>query len=387
MKRPPRFAFVALGLLSAASAAHAQEASAGRLVVIGGALQPDNAEVFAAVLSRRSGEGPLCVVPTASSDARSAMEGMVERIAAYGGSGSAVGVLISTDEPDRARDPRVAEELRRCSGFYFTGGSQSRVLNVFLPDGEETVAYEALMARWRDGAVVAGSSAGAAMMSGTMISGGSSAEAVAVGIAGSPDEDGVQLRPGMGFFPEGLVDQHFLARGRIGRLLVAALDPESPRIGFGIDENTALVVDGDAATVVGESGVVVIDARDAVMEEGHLGSNVMAHLAGAGDVVSLETLEVTRGGGKSQVEQRGAVPDVPVDIFDRWILLGELLRLSTHDETALSYDVDGVRLVLEKDEGFSAALQAAAGGPGGTPAGLSMGPIRVSLTPLGEAER
>ena len=64
-----------------------------------------------------------------------------------------------------------------CSGFYFTGGSQSRIIDVFLHLVTQP-SYATLMKRWREGAVVAGSSAGAAMMSQTMISGGSSREAI-----------------------------------------------------------------------------------------------------------------------------------------------------------------------------------------------------------------
>ncbi|GIT51179.1 MAG: hypothetical protein Ct9H300mP15_13920 [Gemmatimonadota bacterium] len=90
---------------------------------------------------------------------------------------------------------------------------------------------------------------------------GKFADAVTHGVR-LPDGDGVHTRgKGMGFFELGMLDQHFLARGRIGRLLVSTLQENSPQIGLGIDENTALVVDGDSAWVGGASGVVVVDGR------------------------------------------------------------------------------------------------------------------------------
>ena len=68
-----------------------------------------------------------------------------------------------------------------------------------------------------------------------MIAGGSSEDAVTHGVR-LPDGDGVHIREGMGFFELGMLDQHFLARGRIGRILVSALQENSPQIGLGIDE-------------------------------------------------------------------------------------------------------------------------------------------------------
>ncbi|MEJ2204672.1 MAG: Type 1 glutamine amidotransferase-like domain-containing protein [Gemmatimonadota bacterium] len=120
---------------------------------------------------------------------------------------------------------------------------------MFLPGGDTTAAYQTLWRRWQEGAVVAGSSAGAAMMSRIMIAGGSSAEAVTHGVAPDGEGEGVVIRSGMGFLPHAIVDQHFLARGRIGRLLVAVLATDSLPLGLGIDENTALVEPSSPSTV------------------------------------------------------------------------------------------------------------------------------------------
>ena len=141
------------------------ETTAGRLVIIGGGLQADNAAVYESVLDGRVGDGPLCVLPTASGEPVASLEHAVDRFTGYAGVGSVKGVLLSTDEPSRAHEPSVASDLATCSGFFYTGGVQSRVVDVFLPVGDTTQAYRALRQRWQEGAVVSGTSAGAAMMS------------------------------------------------------------------------------------------------------------------------------------------------------------------------------------------------------------------------------
>jgi cyanophycinase len=351
----------------------------GRLVIIGGALQGDNATVYESIVDARAGDGPLCVVPTANADPRESMDETVETLAGYGGVGSAKGILISTEDPSQARDPAVVAELATCSGFYFTGGSQSRILDVFLPDGDTTQAYRTVWQRWQEGAVVSGSSAGAAMMSRVMISGGGSDEAVAHGVAADRDSDGVQIREGMGFFEPGVLDQHFLARGRVGRLLVSVLQEGSPQIGLGIDENTALVVDGDSAVVVGVSGVVVVDSRSAQRTEPHRASGLRVNLAGAGDVIDLRTFEVRRQSTKSPVPITETSLELPEDPFARWAFLHLVMDLAASSTREATFVVPGATLRIVEDAGFSASMAGSTGGVEGTPSGFSAGPFRVDL--------
>jgi cyanophycinase len=353
-------------------------ARSGRLVIVGGALQADNVDVYSAVLRARAGDGPLCVVPTASSDPVEAMSGAVQTLTEYGGRGSAKGILLSVDDPEGARDPAIASELAGCSGFYFTGGSQSRILDVFLPEGDTTEAYRALWRRWREGAVVAGSSAGAAMMSRVMISGGGSDEAVAHGVASGPGADGVQIRPGMGFF-EPMLDQHFLARGRIGRLIVAVIHQGAPPIGMGIDENTALVVEGDSATVVGASGVVVVDGRSAQATESNRALGLTVRLAGAGDVIDLSTFEVRRGSSKTALPLGAVAFQAPADPFARWAFLHVVQDLASSPASEVTFDLSGVTLRIVEAGDFSAAVSGMSGGVQESPLGLSAGPFHVDL--------
>lgn len=354
----------------------------GRLVIVGGSLDRDNDAVYRAVLDGRSGSGPLCVLPTASGVPERSMASAVEAFGEHGAE-PVVGIYVSTDNPDAASDPAVVARLRGCSGFWFTGGVQSRVVEVFRPDGVGTPGYDALIERFEAGAVVAGSSAGAAMLPPRMIAGGGSAEAVGNGVVSNGEEDGVIVRTGMGFFPHAVVDQHFLSRGRIGRLLVASLAGVGGGVGLGIDENTAVVVDGLRATVVGESGAILVDARDADRTEmGSGGRDIRLHLVGSGDTFDLGSLEVTAAPDKVTVEATAGSVEAPEDPFARWAFLKLLSELSASPDTSVEMTVSGRRMTVEKAEGFRAWSY---GGDGveGTPAGLSAGPFLVSIVAAG----
>jgi len=260
-----------IALVGAAIAAHRPAAKPGRLVIVGGALADSNEAIYRAILDARLGDGPFCIFPTAAATPEKSIDEPVKAFEKYSGPGTAKGILISSARPETARDPAIVAQISACSGFFFIGGVQSRVIMAFRPDGKPTPAYDALMARWREGAVVSGSSAGAAIMSDPMIAGGTSAAATVRGlrrttVAASDSNEaasGVTITTGLGFFPSALADQHFLARGRFGRLLVALLDLDQFDLAFGIDENTALVVDGCTVWNPGLSDVVVMDERPA----------------------------------------------------------------------------------------------------------------------------
>jgi cyanophycinase len=306
------------------------------------------------------------------------MERAVATLTGYGGVGSVKGILISTENPSQAQDPSVVAEVRTCSGFFFTGGSQSRIVDVFLPGGDTTEAYRALWQQWQEGAVVSGSSAGAAMMSRVMIAGGSSADAVTHGVR-LPDGDGVHIREGMGFFELGMLDQHFLARGRIGRILVSTLQENSPQIGLGIDENTALVVDGDSAWVVGASGVVVVDGRSVQRTGPSRGLGLRMSLVGAGDLLDLRTLSVQRERTKNPMPVTETSIELPEDPFARWAFLHLMVDLASSSIQEATFALSEANLRVLEDEGFSASMAGPTGGIEGTPAGFSAGPFKVDL--------
>lgn len=150
---------------------------------------------------------------------------------------------------DEANDPAVVEAIGNASAVFFTGGSQDRIAAIFGGSESDT----ALRRAWEDrDIVVAGTSAGAAMMSSTMILGGGE----------QVPTNSVRTGPGLGFVSGIVVDMHFAERGRIARLLaVTAMFPHE--LGLGIDEDTAVVVHDTRFEVVGNGTVTVVDAGPA----------------------------------------------------------------------------------------------------------------------------
>jgi cyanophycinase len=144
----------------------------------------------------------------------------------------------------------AAALLADATGVFFSGGDQSRLRTLV---GSRT--NEMLRARLREGLVIGGTSAGATAMGTDMILGGDGPDVSA---------GAVRTGPGLGLVPKVLIDMHFGERGRLPRLLSAvALDPE--QLGVGIDENTAILVDGGAFEVLGTGVVSVADAEPATV--------------------------------------------------------------------------------------------------------------------------
>ena len=141
-----------------------------------------------------------------------------------------------------------------------------------------------IRARRNAGAVVAGTSAGAAVMTKVMITGDADLKNIMAGAT--------VTRDGLGHWPEAIVDQHFLQRQRNNRLVSAVLDRPS-LVGVGIDESTAVVVRGSEIEVVGKSTVVVVDARRATLQETttgavSAGTGLTLHVLRAGMSMALK---------------------------------------------------------------------------------------------------
>lgn len=142
-----------------------------------------------------------------------------------------------------------ARDIQKAGGIFFTGGDQLRITSILGGTPVGAALYEA----YTRGAVVAGTSAGAAIMSETMIVEGKDDE--------SPRRCTVKMAPGLGLLKKVVVDMHFSQRGRQGRLL-AAIGQNPNIIGIGIDEDTAIAVDHNGKLqVLGSRTVWVVDGR------------------------------------------------------------------------------------------------------------------------------
>lgn len=156
--------------------------------------------------------------------------------------------LFITKRED-AEDSRIAQQIKQCTGIFFTGGDQLRITSII--GGSKT--DEAIRRAYEEGVVIAGTSAGASIMSDTMIVEGGSAD--------TAKKCALNMAHGMGLLEEVVIDQHFAQRGRINRLLSAV--GQNPYIlGVGIDEDTAIVVNPYGTfEVIGSQTVTVIDGR------------------------------------------------------------------------------------------------------------------------------
>jgi cyanophycinase len=170
-------------------------------------------------------------------------------------------------------------EIHDAALIWFPGGDQNRLMAAL----ESARLVDDIQRRYRQGGVIAGTSAGAAVMSPKMITGEAKLERVVAG--------GTLLVPGLGLWHDVIVDQHFVRRQRWARLVSAVIDhPEL--VGVGIDERTAVEVVPGSWRVWGEGTGVVIDARRAERssgaEDGLLGARgIRMSLLRDGDIFAL----------------------------------------------------------------------------------------------------
>lgn len=149
--------------------------------------------------------------------------------------------------------------LDSCTGIFLSGGDQVRLFNLI----HDSTFMAAIKERLHRGTlVIAGTSAGAAVMGETMISGGSSGE--------SPNRSLVELMDGLDIIPELLVDQHFHNRNRMARLM-SAIAAHPTKLGIGIDEDTCAAFRGDGTfQVIGKGTITIIDPRELTHTNYHL---------------------------------------------------------------------------------------------------------------------
>jgi cyanophycinase len=200
---------------------------------------------------------------------------ILKEVARRVGSGKLVVATIATDSPDevweeyrqifhelkvkkvehldiRAREDalseKVSEIMKEATAVFFTGGDQLKITSQI----GDSYIYRGVQELLKDGGTVAGTSAGASVMSATMLVSGAGDQSPRV-------SEAIRMAPGLGLLPDVVVDQHFAERGRLGRLIAAIA--QNPRyLGVGIDEDTAIIVhDQKSFEVIGAGAVYVLD--------------------------------------------------------------------------------------------------------------------------------
>jgi cyanophycinase len=323
-----------------ARALAAGDAPKGSLVIIGGGLRVNNAEVWEKIVALAGGKGArIAVLPTAAENPAKEARLTMDALNRYGARAFMVPVaprLAGTDVRKAADDPALADAIRKAGGVFFTGGDQARITGALRrADGSNTAVLDALWALYRRGGVIAGTSAGAAIMSSTMFY---DPPLDVMPVLKNGVVDGKDIAPGLGFIgTDVFVDQHLLARGRFARMLPAML-AKGYTLGLGIDENTAAVVGpGRDVTVIGYRGVLVLDLAEASTDTSQLGFNVtnarISYLD-SGDRFNLATRTYVPGPGKEPVDRKYVEHRPPIfytDILGNTAVADLLEKLADSD--------------------------------------------------------
>ncbi|MGK5025789.1 cyanophycinase [Janthinobacterium sp. RB2R34] len=297
----------------------------GTLVIIGGGLRADNAEVWQRIVALAGGKGArIAVMASASINPEKSGASIIAKLNQYGADAFFVplGVkLANSDYRKAAEDPAIVAQIKSASGIYFAGGDQGRITQALLrPDGSRTATLEAIWSVYRGGGVIAGSSAGAAIMSTTMFYDARPVlDMLKMGVT-----DGREIAPGLGFIGSDVfVDQHLLVRGRFARMIPVMLK-KGYHIGLGIDENSAMIVDAKRdVEVIGYSGALLIDLSGAISDRGLKNfniSNAAISYLDRGDKFNLITKVFTPSPDKADNQLDPNQPDMREPVFTNDIL-------------------------------------------------------------------
>ncbi|GAA5317189.1 MAG: hypothetical protein AseanaTS_23930 [Candidatus Pelagadaptatus aseana] len=291
---------------------NAQAENNGKLLIVGGALRSENQEIYKAFIDAIPQGKHIAVVPLASGSPSKSAAAFKNDLISYGFDADKIHIVPlavkddrSTDDIDESQWVANANKAElvmalesQVGGYWFTGGDQMRILDALLPQPDKpTVFLQHLRSALQQGVVIGGTSAGAAMMSNPMIAAGDSFNAVTKKSTGQyygteTQEIGqLYIHHGLGFFPYGLVDQHFDRKARLGRL-VRAMAATGVNQGYAVDEDTGMLIDLAAHTLkaVGVGSVTVLNSQKAEFTPFPFSAkDVLLSSLISGDVMDLST--------------------------------------------------------------------------------------------------
>ncbi|WP_426112856.1 cyanophycinase [Massilia sp. PWRC2] len=313
----------------------------GSLVIIGGALRADNAEVWQRIVTLAGGpDARIAVIPAAAGNPNGSGARLLRTLGSYGAAGFLLPLSpkLPGDVRQAANDAALVAQIDGAGGVYFLGGDQARIVATLRnADGANSAVLDAIWRLYRRGGVIAGTSAGAAIMSSTMFdNAGSVLSVLQRGVVA-----GGVMAPGLGFIGDQVfVDQHLLVRGRFARMLPLMLE-RGYRRGIGVDENTALVVGpGRDAEVIGYKGVIMLELDGAEVDRTAPALNVrnatISYLD-HGDRVNLASGALTPSADKAGGKVDPAAPDyrgalLSTDILGNTSVVDLMARLIDSDQ-------------------------------------------------------
>jgi cyanophycinase len=231
----------------------------GPVMPIGGAESKDGDRTIVSRFVTLAGgkRARILIIPTASEDADETGERYQRLFSEMGA--KTVEVLRVEQRSDANGDPAVAQ-VDAATGIYITGGDQARLVSLLVG----TRVMQQLRLRNAAGLIVAGTSAGASILADHLLVGGTDLPVMSDG--SSPRRSLVELTAGFGLLRDMVIDQHFSARGRIGRLL-SAFAGTPGLLGLGIDEATAALIQPNGTLeVFGIGAVTILDGRETISD-------------------------------------------------------------------------------------------------------------------------
>jgi cyanophycinase len=262
----------------------------GSLFIIGGGHRSESMMKKFIELANQPDGGKIVIFPMASGSPDEAGQSMVEEFKKLG--------VHNVEYHNLNREQALKEDnvkiLDNVCGVYFSGGDQSRLTEALV----HTPIHHMLLEIYKQGGVIGGTSAGAAVMSEIMITGEEKREVKKGDEFEKIQANNIIATPGFGFIKTAIIDQHFVARKRHNRLI--SLVAENPELlGIGIDESTAIIVKLDQTfEVIGEQNVIVYDASQAKINilPSHTisGFNIIMHILKARDKFDLNKKKVMR---------------------------------------------------------------------------------------------
>lgn len=225
----------------------------GQLFIIGGGTRPPAMIEKLVEISGINKKGYGVILPMSSAEPDSAVYYAKLQFTELG-IDNITGINFSKDKPATQQQ---LDSLKNASMIYISGGDQNQFMDIVYNTHIEAAIKEAYI----EGAVIAGTSAGAAVMSQRMITGNELKHQEYEETFRQIESDNLEISEGLGLIETAIIDQHFIKRSRYNRLLSAVIEyPEV--LGIGIDESTAIIVKGDSAEVVGVSQVILLRNKD-----------------------------------------------------------------------------------------------------------------------------
>lgn len=221
----------------------------GKLFIIGGGNRSDALMTQLISISDLEKKDFVVVLPMSSEEPDSAYIYFKEQFQKL----TPHPIIMMNFDKNTANNKTLTDSLQKAKLIFISGGDQTRFMNVV----HNTPIYTAIHKAYQNGSTIAGTSAGAAVMSKKMITGNQKLEKEYSGTFDNIRYDNLETTEGLGLITNAIIDQHFLKRSRYNRLISAMV--EFPNLtGIGIDESTAIIVYNNEIEVAGESEVIVL---------------------------------------------------------------------------------------------------------------------------------